>query len=361
MKKAFIQTAALKQKFSSLLFTIGIFSAIPVHAQPIEGIYFSHQDWETVCDNTGTCRTAGYSSEDDMYANNGWSPSVLFTRKAGANQPVIGELQVLNWDGETPSGPMTLWIDNKNHGTITSPKEPGTMKLSTAQVQALLDTAKTSKTIAFVSGDHKGTLSNQGMSAALLKMDDFQKRVGTTGALIRKGDKPETDVLKAQPIPVLTVPKTLENDEQLKAYYSNQKKKIIALTKTSFQEECFIEDDEDPRWAFYPLNEQQALISRTCWRGAYNYGDAFWLVDKDLTSVELVSVLADYYERGQMSGSQKDRGVGDCWSSVGYAWDGRKMIQIDSSSTGLCKGAPGGFWVLPTLTYEVKNLNKNTP
>lgn len=27
------------------------------------GVSFSHKDWEVVCDNTLTCRTAGYSAE----------------------------------------------------------------------------------------------------------------------------------------------------------------------------------------------------------------------------------------------------------------------------------------------------------
>ena len=28
------------------------------------GVSFSHKDWEVVCDNTLTCRAAGYSAEE---------------------------------------------------------------------------------------------------------------------------------------------------------------------------------------------------------------------------------------------------------------------------------------------------------
>ena len=46
---------------------------------------FTHHDWEFVCDNTRTCRAAGYQSD------NGQRPvSVLLTRKGGPGQAVTG-------------------------------------------------------------------------------------------------------------------------------------------------------------------------------------------------------------------------------------------------------------------------------
>ena len=50
-------------------------------AQEIKGISFSHQEWEISCSNTGTCKAAGYQSEE-----NGDNPaSLLLVRKAGQN------------------------------------------------------------------------------------------------------------------------------------------------------------------------------------------------------------------------------------------------------------------------------------
>jgi hypothetical protein len=48
---------------------------------------FSHKDWELACDNTRTCRAAGYHEEDD-----GPNATILLTRAAGPNQPVTVEL-----------------------------------------------------------------------------------------------------------------------------------------------------------------------------------------------------------------------------------------------------------------------------
>ena len=50
---------------------------------------FQYKDWEMTCDNTRTCRAAGYSS-DDAQAR----VSVLLTRKAGVNQSVTAKLQL---------------------------------------------------------------------------------------------------------------------------------------------------------------------------------------------------------------------------------------------------------------------------
>ena len=44
------------------------------------GLFFQHHDWVVACDNTRTCRAAGYASGDDS------TLSVLLTRAGGPNQ-----------------------------------------------------------------------------------------------------------------------------------------------------------------------------------------------------------------------------------------------------------------------------------
>ncbi|RYD40495.1 MAG: DUF1176 domain-containing protein, partial [Verrucomicrobiaceae bacterium] len=46
------------------------------------------------------------------------------------------------------------------------------------------------------------TLSLSGLNAVLLKMDEAQDRIGTPGALVRRGNKPESSVLAPVPPPV---------------------------------------------------------------------------------------------------------------------------------------------------------------
>ncbi|RUS65740.1 hypothetical protein CUZ56_02585 [Saezia sanguinis] len=342
-------------KHIGLIFTAAIFNifAAAVHAQPIQGIAFSHHDWELACDNTGTCRAAGYEAfgeEGDL------GISVLLTRAAGANQAVSGELYVRDFDDENIL-PLTIQfqIGNKSHGTIDYQSAP--TALSAAQVQALLNAARTDQPIVFSDGNEQGILSGQGMSAVFLKMDEFQNRVGTTGAMIRPGSKPETGVLQPRPVPELLIPPTRDEDETLKQYYLNQQEKLIALTQDTYAEECFLREDQAQTLDIYPLNDQHALLSRSCWSAAYNTGDAFWLIDRDLNSAQLITSMATGYENGQIFVGQKGRGIGDCWYVETHSWNGKQLVATQMASTGMCKGQPGGFWLLPTVVYDVKHAN----
>ena len=58
-------------------------------AAPLQGFYDNFDDWDIACDNTGTCRIAGYQEDYGTHPI-----SVLFTRPAGANAPVQGQIAV---------------------------------------------------------------------------------------------------------------------------------------------------------------------------------------------------------------------------------------------------------------------------
>ena len=66
-------------------------------AAPIKGFEQTYQDWDLVCDNTGTCRMAGYQLEEEFDT----PISILFTRAAGENAPVTAELSFLAYDYNT--------------------------------------------------------------------------------------------------------------------------------------------------------------------------------------------------------------------------------------------------------------------
>jgi hypothetical protein len=69
---------------------------------PPEGIAFEHGDWMLACDNTRTCRAAGYQKE----AGDTLPVSILLTRLAGPRQTVTGELMLGQYD--EASGPHGL-------------------------------------------------------------------------------------------------------------------------------------------------------------------------------------------------------------------------------------------------------------
>lgn len=70
--------------YKSLLAGVIAYSASVTAAE--SGVSFEHKDWEVACDNTLTCRVAGYASEE------GKGGSVLLTRKAGPDTVATGEV-----------------------------------------------------------------------------------------------------------------------------------------------------------------------------------------------------------------------------------------------------------------------------
>ena len=170
-------------------------------AAPLQGFYDIFDDWDIACDNTGTCRIAGYQE----YGNTHRPISILFTRSAGANAPVQGQIAVApDFFDDTPNlvlGKRTeLWLNGKSLGQVKLDKQKWRGKLSPAQTQALLAALRRHSRIVLTSGKHRWQLSDKGAAAAMLKADEFQRRLNTPSAWIRKGNSRHA-VLAPQAMP----------------------------------------------------------------------------------------------------------------------------------------------------------------
>lgn len=336
-------------------------------AQDIKGISFSHQDWEIYCSNTGTCRAAGYQNE----AERNEPASLLLTRQAGARQPVQVEFALARY--EEASFPATklknihFYINGKDLGVVSfeGTEFPLMGKLSANQVNALLQQSRQQTEILFKNAQLQWNISDAGMTAVLLKMDDFQKRIATVGALIKKGQADESKVLAAQPRFTVKQIKTSSkpyltlqpNNKRYAALYRN----LIAAQPTSKQEgfcEGIYEDGETKPQAIelYKLTNKKVLAMTLCWRGAYNEGYGAWVLDDSLANkANFVTEQASEFYNGILSSSQKGRGIGDCWASDEWVWDGQKFVHTQDRWTGMCKGlAAGGVWDLDQIEAIVK-------
>lgn len=331
-------------------------------AEAPAGLSFSHHDWELACDNTRTCRAAGYQSDE------GEMPpvSVLLTREAGPGKSVRGRLMLGHYDSDAPVARTapTLRIGDRDVGTVALKGENVEGELTSAQVDALLAALRKDSAIAFVAGDLRWQLSDRGASAVLLKMDEFQGRLGTSGALARKGSADEASVLPAVPAPIVVVasrPVTSAADLAL-AGDAALRAAVLATTK---EDECSAQvpgvtdaDDEDDvsSWGVERLTADTLLVWATCWTGAYNTGNGYWVVgDKAPYTATLVTTKGSDYANGEISAAHKGRGLGDCWSSDTWSWNGKAFVHTASATTGQCKlVAAGGAWELPTIVTTVK-------
>jgi hypothetical protein len=319
------------------------------------GVSFSHKNWEVVCDNTLTCRAAGYSSEDSP------TGSVLLTRAAGAGTQVTGKVMLaeVDADDQHPVAKLRLSINGQPAGEL-KPAKNDDWQLSGKQVSQIISAVKGSGKVEFIGGAQPFFLSGDGAFAVLVKMDDVQGRIGTPGALTKKGDKPESSVRSAVPAPVIQSVKTEKAQERpLNApELAALKPKLLAtLTEDDGCDRIEpAEGDEVEPVTLTPLDKNHVLLSTLCWRAAYNEGYGYWVTDAQLKDKPvLVTTSGTDYSEGEISMSQKGRGIGDCFGMASWVWDGKTFNKASEATTGMCRYLRlGGTWDLPTWVTTVK-------
>lgn len=331
-------------------------------AAPDAGLSFSHNDWQLACDNTRTCRAAGYHSDDDELA-----VSVLLTRKAGPRQPVTGDIMIGRYDEnealkKLPSVfTLSMRINNRVVGQIVIRQDSLAANLSAKQVDALLAALPGNNHIEWVAGEHSWHLSDKGAAAVLLKMDEFQGRIDTQGALFKKGPRHENAVLPPLPEPVVfaaPLVKPLAGDDRFATENSEAIRKTLRATVKNDDCSALMEDQAGEAKLFITrLTDTKMLVSTECWSAAYNSGHGYWAInDSPPYDPVLVTTSGSEHSDGTIHASHKGRGLGDCWSSNAWTWNGRQFIHTASSSTGMCKLlAPGGAWSLPTIITKVRH------
>lgn len=356
----------------SILMIVGIGMGVgtPVFAQ---GISFEHKDWQVNCDNTRTCRAAGYSPEDD--ANR---VTVLLTRKAGKGQEVSALVQFAdpNDNEKAPPFPdkMILKIGNQSYGDVFSSSasddhvkdindDTDSTPLTATQTKALLQALKGTAKISFVGGNQEWVLPGNGASAVLLKMDAEQGRVETPSALIKQGNKPEDSVLPALPAPVIyqkPLPKGDVKAWQSKIDWELLKKELVK--SQADPEDCYmLTNSREIDLKFEPkveaiLTRNRLLVSGLCDRAAYNKGYGYWIIQQQQPyQSELITTIASDFGGNEIDSTMKGRGLGDCSSRKSWMWNGEDFVKEYDGDSGMCRMITGGgAWSLPTYVSIVK-------
>ena len=329
--------------------------SVAAMATSIKGIG-NYQDWDLVCDNTGTCRMAGYQEKGDDPV------SILFTRAAGENATVEGKLTILPFgeaDRDVQVGQdIEIWLNGKSLGKVKHISDDAPDKLTEEQTKALLSGLKKESEIRLTYRKTTLKVSDKGAAAAMLKMDEFQQRLNTPSALIRQGQEKHAVLApKVEPkIDAVSVNnrKTIELKRGEKQFNH-----VLALLRKA-HDGCVDEDLESQDITLYPLTQNKVLAEALCARAAYQYTNYYAVLDDKLSKVE--QVLADQYnEAGYdekqgyafVRGIYKGRVIGDCWNSEDAVWNGKIFIRTSEWTTGSCKGFTGGAWQLPTFVSDI--------
>jgi len=321
-------------------------------APSLKGFEKTYQDWDLICDNTGTCNMAGYPEGDGSEH----PVSILFTRSAGEKAPVSAQLALLPEDVGNKTAEIIL--NGQSLGAIPNISEEGIAKLSEKQTTELLTALKGNADIEVVFGEFKEKVSDKGAAAAMLKMDEFQQRLNTPSALIRQGQEKHAVLApKVEPkIDAVSVKNRKTTELKLgEKQYDN----VLALLRKA-HDGCVDEDLESQDITIYPLTHNKVLAEALCFEGAYQGTNYYAVLDDKLSKVE--QVLAEQYnEAGYdekqgyafVRGSYKGRALGDCLAGQDAVWNGKIFIRTSEWTTGSCKGLPGGTWQLPIFVSNV--------
>ena len=316
----------------------------------------NYQDWDLVCDNTGTCRMAGYQDESSDPV------SILFTRAAGENAAVEGKFTILPF-GEADRDvqvdqDIEIWLNGKSLGKVKHISDDAPDKLTEEQTKALLSGLKKESEIRLTYGKTTLKVSDKGAAAAMLKMDEFQQRLNTPSALIRQGQEKHA-VLAPKVEPKIDAV-SVKNRKTIELKYGEKQfNHVLALLRKAY-DGCVDGDLESQNIMIYPLTQNKVLAEALCFKGAYQGTNYYAVLDDKLSKVE--QVLAEQYnEAGYdekqgyafVRGSYKGRALGDCLAGQDAVWNGKIFIRTSEWTTGSCKGLPGGTWQLPIFVSNV--------
>ena len=338
------------------------------YGTPFEGWGFVKDDWQLVCDNTLTCRAAGYADEGSFDT----PASLLLTVSPKVALP-LAEIQFLADEQEQSSEDAELWLNDKNYGAIENDE------LNAKQIQQLLSHSRLNTKIEIRASSNRWKISDKGMSAVLLKLDEVQGRVGTPLALVSKSslNRQTPKSPKAKPVikkaysyadkdkKQLTPAKLVYFQKNINKWIDIDDKQLVSSNdgmgdcelvnpKTEAYQRMQEFGADRLGWDFIPVDSKHTLATHECWIGAYNMGVGHWLINHAKPSkLTLITTSASDYSDGEIYAIHKDRGIGDCWNRAVWVWDGKTFALTEDSSTGMCRGFAGGAWDLPTYTSEV--------
>lgn len=187
-------------------------------ARASSGFYAEYRDWAVACDNVRTCRAIGFRNAEA-------SGAALFVDRAGdvSARPTV---QILvpapGGVAEAQGGGLELVADGVSLGIVRAGRELhpdshpgddgwiGTVD-DQALVLSLLKAFRTSRSPVMrrPGGKPIASVSLEGAAAALLAMDEGQARLGTRGALVRVGGRPDSEVPPRPEMPVKPPPRRL--------------------------------------------------------------------------------------------------------------------------------------------------------
>lgn len=357
--------------------------ALPAFAQEA-GALRSFRDWMAACDNTRVCRafslpeaseSTGITLGLDREASPQAEPQFFIPVRDQERMPSRGRL-ILHGS----AGPIAT-LEIGRGAVIDESAYRVTDRRANA---AILAEARRAAELTLVFdpplqgvdgvGPEGVKISLSGASAALLWMDERQKRVGTVTALARPGNRQASEVPPAPPLPSQP-PNPPATGAAPQSLAPATLEAVMAAFRAMPGDACDQDDEERGPPSVDRLSARQLLVGVRCWRGAYNFSRTYFIVEEgerptvraasfsrpggasetDSGSPEPDSIIVNGEydpQSGLINHFSKGRGLGDCGTIGHWRWDGRAFLPTFYQSMPTCRGVLLSNWFTLYRTQE---------
>lgn len=318
----------------AIAMALGLASGV-AHAIGVE-----YDDWAVACDNTRRCEAVGYQRDSAGEE----AVALYLLREAGPGQPVSLTLMLDTGRGNVPDKVRITVGQLELHDVI--PDQGIDQDKAARLIPALLKGERAEVR----AGARHWAVSLKGASAAMLKMDEVQGRVGTPGALVRKGTKSEASVLPALPAPVLRA-------ARLERARPSDKRLLAAILASIGERDCS-RDAENPgnmERRLDRLSGGKVLLMVQCGQGAYQSSSDVWIAnDKPpyapvpallppLEDKHGSSVVNGGFDDGVLSSYDRWRATNECNTASQWLWTAQGFKLLEATGARLCRGFPEGI------------------
>jgi hypothetical protein len=339
----------------------GLLACATLSAAPASAEIKTFRDWIAACDNLRTCNAYGFDSE---------LAGTAYLRIERDGTPDAAPRVTVTVDVQNGSG-FELSFDDAGLGGLPPETVPGKtsdeddykrLVISNPQVvEPMLAGLRKAKKLVITRVDPAGAtpsdpatteVSLAGFAAAMLWIDEQQKRVGTVTAVIGRGDKPATAIPAPPAIPVVVAARLPTTPVPKKPSAA-----VVAKARAVCEDRKIAEPEDATR-----LGGGEVMYWFPCQKlsGAYNFFYAL-LIDapgKPVRSAEFstppglagrgdneTNVNPGFDEQTQtLSMFNKGRGIGDCGSTSDWVWDGRVFRPIVVKEMPDCHGVAMADW-----------------
>jgi len=328
---------------------------VPRAADPAERTF---RDWYVACDNGNACYAFGHGIEAT-----GW---VRISIPAGPDgRPTVA---VGFWpENGGFGGPVTARVDGRVFAALTD-ADAGEDAAPVATVDPdgvpqLIGLMARGEAMSLNAGSETVAISLSGVAASLLWIDERQGRLGTTTALIRKGDRPASAVPPAPALPRIAPAPAVSQ-----AGYGDQEGQTLPAAIEALPEvvQCRADTEFNPDLqkviASARLDAGTVLWSVPCGVGAYNFASAWFTTDPSganprrvmfpTTGEPLEFLVNAAYDpaRRVIDAFDKGRGLGDCGTASSWTWTTRGFVLKSSAGMPDCNGVPSDYWPMFWVT-----------